>query len=75
MTPALIAFLIILTIELSIILFLVYQIWQVRLTNRIKDILIANFEQTVKDAKEKEDILKDKLDKEDWSKDKENKDE
>jgi len=33
MTPALIAFLIILTVELSIILFLVYQIWHFRWTN------------------------------------------
>lgn len=33
MTPALLTILILITIKLSIILFLVYQLWQFRLTN------------------------------------------
>ena len=63
MTPSLIAFLIILTIELSIILFFVYQLWQHTYTNLDNQVkmqieLIDRLEQNNRLLRENQNILK-----------------
>jgi hypothetical protein len=63
MTPSLIAFLIILTIELSIILFFVYQLWQHTYTNLDNQVkmqieLIDRLEQNNRMLRENQNILK-----------------